>query len=322
VITRRGLIAGGFSLLSARPSAQAGDEPIVGSLFIGRQDTSYTWKGIVAKMQALGYVDGVTVRYAPRFTQDPAQLPSFASEIATLSPRAVYANGDEPARVAAAQWSNVPIVAMTDDHVGAGLTESLSHPSRNVTGVSRLEAELDTKRLGLLHELVPAATQVVALRDPQTGWPSRTVALEEAAARSGIKLFIRNIRSGNDVDSAIAAGAAAGAGAVLVLGSPLLTSRDFEARIRGAAMARRLPTMVQIPRQVANGNLAGYGIDEEATIMRLAHMLDRVLKGTPPASIPIEQPTKFELAINLKVAREIGLTVPESLLARADNVIE
>src|SRR5262249_12418447 len=152
---------------------------------------------------------------------------------------------------------------MTDDHVGAGLTDSLSHPSRNV---SRLEAELDTKRLGLLHELVPAATQVVALRDPQTTWPSRTVALEEAAARSGIKLFIRNIRSDNDVDSAIAAGAAAGAGAVLVLGSPLLTSRDFEARIRGSAMARRLPTMVQIPRQVANGNLAGYGIDEKATI--------------------------------------------------------
>jgi putative ABC transport system substrate-binding protein len=218
--------------------------------------------------------------------------------------------------------SKVPIVAMTDDHVGAGLTDSLSHPSRNVTGVSRLESELDTKRLGLLHELVPAVTLVLVLRDPQTTWPSRAASLEEAAAHSGIRLFVRDIRAGSDVDGAIAAGEAAGAGAVLVLGSPLLTSSDVESRIRRAAMARHLPTMVQIPRQVTYGNLAGYGIDEEATIVRLAQMLDRVLKGTPPVNIPIEQPTKFALSINLQVAREIGLTVPQSLSQRADEVIE
>jgi putative ABC transport system substrate-binding protein len=163
---------------------------------------------------------------------------------------------------------------------------------------------------------------VLILRDPQTTWPSRAAALEEAAAHSGIRLFVRDIRGGGDVDDAVAAGEAAGAGAVLVLGSPLLTSSDVEARIRRAAMARRLPTMVQIARQVGYGNLAGYGIDEEATILRLAQMLDRVLKGTPPVNIPIEQPTKFEFWINLQVAREIGLTVPQSLLARADEVIE
>ena len=324
MITRRALIAGSFSLLSAQTSAhaQAGDQPIVGSLFIGRPGRSYTWKRLVADMETLGYVDGVAIRYVPRFTLDFAQLPTLASEIAALSPRAVYANGDEPARIAAAQWSKVPIVAMTDDHVGAGLTESLSHPSRNVTGISRLEGDLDTKRLGLLHELASAATPILVLRDLQTTWPSRAAALEEAAARSGLRLFVRDIRGGGDVDGAIAAGVAAGAGAVLVLGSPLLSSNDVEPRIRRAAMAHHLPTMVQIPRQVAFGNLAGYGIDEEATIMRLAQMLDRVLKGTSPANIPIEQPTKFEFSINLRVAREIGLTVPQALLQRADEVIE
>jgi ABC-type uncharacterized transport system substrate-binding protein len=323
VITRRGLIVGGLSLLSAQTKAQAAsDQPIVGSLFISRPGRSYVWERMVAHMQTLGYVDGETIRYVPRFTQDPAQLPSLASEIAALSPRAVYANGDEPARAAAAQWSRVPIVAMTDDHVGAGLTDSLSHPSRNVTGVSRLESELDTKRLGLLHELVPAVTLVLVLRDPQTTWLSRAAALEEAAAHSGIGLFVRDIRGGSDVDDAIAAGEAAGAGAVLVLGSPLLTSTDVESRIRRAAMARHLPTMVQIARQVAYGNLAGYGIDEEATILRLAQILDRVLKGTRPKDIPIEQPTKFEFSINLQVARELRLTVPQSLLQRADEVIE
>jgi ABC-type uncharacterized transport system substrate-binding protein len=321
VITRRGLIAGGF-LLQAQIQAQAAEPAVVGSLFISRAGRSYVWERMLADMQMLGYVDGVTIRYVPRYTQDPAQLPSLASEIAALSPRAVYANGDEPARVAAAQWSKVPIVAMTDDHVGAGLTDSLSHPSRNVTGVSRLESELDTKRLELLHELVPAASLVLVLRDPQTTWPSRAAALEEAAAHSGIRLFVRDIRGVGDVDEAIAAGDAAGAGAVLVLGSPLLTSADGESRIRQAATARHLPTMVQIARQVSYGNLAGYGIDEEATILRLAQMLDRILKGTPPKEIPIEQPAKFEFSINLKVARELRIIVPQSLLQRADDVIE
>jgi putative ABC transport system substrate-binding protein len=147
-------------------------------------------------------------------------------------------------------------------------------------------------------------------------------ALAEGAARLGVSLFIRDIRGSSDVDEAIAAGETAGARAVLVLGSPLLTSGEVEPRIRQAALARRLPTMVQIVRQVANGNLAAYGIDEEAAIMRLAQMLDRVLKGTPAANIPIEQPTKFEFAINLQVARELGLAVPQSMVDRADEVIE
>jgi ABC-type uncharacterized transport system substrate-binding protein len=152
------------------------------------------WRRMVADMQALGYVDGVTIHYAARFTPDPAQLPWLAAELATLSPRAVYANGDEPARVTAAQWSKIPIVALTDDHVDVGLTDSLSYPSRNITGVSRLESELDTKSLGLLHELVPAATLELVLRDPQTAWPMRAAAFEEAAGRLGIKLLIRDIR--------------------------------------------------------------------------------------------------------------------------------
>ena len=321
MITRRELIAGAFGLLSAQEAAEADDLPIVGWLFISRPGLSYTWKRIVADLQTLGYVDGATVRYVPRFTLDPAQLPLLASEIAALSPRAVYANGDEAARVAAAQWPKVPIVAMTDDHVGAGLTDSLSHPSRNVTGVSRLESELDTKRLELLHELVPAANLILVLRDPQTSWPTRAAALEEGAARVGVKLVIHDVRGSNDVN-AIAAGEAAGAGAILVLGSPLLSSSAVEPPIRRAAIPRWLPTMVQIPRQVAYGNLAGYGIDEEAAIMRLAQMIDRVLKGTPPQNIPIEQPTKFTFTINLQVARELGLAVPQSLLDRADEVIE
>src|SRR5712691_1157925 len=161
MITRRALIAGGLGLLSARAATQPADLPLVGALFISSPDLSYVWKHLVADMRTLGYTEGATVRYAARFTQDPRRLPALATEIAALSPHLVYANGDEPARVAAAQWPTVPIVAFTDDHVGAGLTNSLAHPSRNITGVSRLEAELDTKRLELLHELAPSAHRLL-----------------------------------------------------------------------------------------------------------------------------------------------------------------
>jgi putative ABC transport system substrate-binding protein len=322
MITRRGLIAVGLGVLAARAAAQTPNLPLVGVLLITDPVLSYTWKRLVEDMLALGYVDGTNVRYAARFTQDPAQLPALAAEIASLSPRVVYANGDEAARVAASQWSTIPIVAMTDDHIGAGLTDSYARPSRNVTGVSRLEAELDTKRLELLHELVPSAQLILVLRDPQTVWSSRTEALEQAAARSGVELDIRDVRAVGDVNNGIGAGRAEGAQALLVLGSPLLTAPQFATQIRETALTYRLPTMVQIPRAVAYGDLASYGIDQDAVLLRLAAMIDRILKGAKPGSLPIEQPTKFVLVINLKTAKALGLTVPQSLLARADEVIE
>jgi putative ABC transport system substrate-binding protein len=274
-------------------------------------------------MRALGYVDGVNIRYAPRFTYDAAELPKLAAQIAELSPAVVYANGDEAARVAAGQWTTTPIVAMTDDHIGAGLTDSYAHPSRNITGISRLEAELDTKRLEILHELVPSARAILVLRDPQTAWPERGAELERAASRVGIELFIRDVRENADIDVAVAAGRAAGVTALLVLGSPLLSSPRFEDRIRQAAINGRLPTMVQIS-SIADklGNLASYGADQDAMLLRLAQMIDRILKGATPGSIPIEQPTKFQLIINQKTANAIGLEVPPAILARADEVIE
>lgn len=138
MITRRGLIATGLSLTIA-PMAEAADPPVVGALFISTAERSYSWNHLLTQMRDLGYIDGTTVRYAARFTQDSAELPKLAAGIAELFPRVVFANGDEPARVAAAQWSTIPIVAQTDDHIGAGLSDSYSRPSRNVTGVSRRE---------------------------------------------------------------------------------------------------------------------------------------------------------------------------------------
>ena len=320
---RRELLAGAVAFTAWRSQAQSADLPLVGALFVNVSATSSAvLRMLVADMRTLGYMDGSTVRYAVRASEDPVRLSELATELVELVPQVIYANGDVAAKAVAAATMSIPIVAMTDDHIGAGLTDSLARPSRNVTGISRLEADLDTKRLELLHELVPVGDVILALRDPQTTFPSRTTALEQAASRSGIKLEIRDIRAGSEIDEAIATGRAAGAKAVLVLGSPLLTSVNVDEQIARAAAAHHLATMVQIPSMVNRGHLAGYGVNQDTVVFRLSHMIEEILRGTPLRAIPIEQPTKFEFFLSLKTANALGLTIPPSILARADEVIE
>jgi len=295
----------------------------MGALLVGSTPaTSYVWTHLVEDLRRRGYIEERTIRYVARSGEDPARLSALAAELGKLSPQVIYANGDEAARAVADTSTSIPIVAMTDDHIGAGLTDSFSRPSRNITGISRLEADLDTKRLEILHELVPSADFILILRDPETTWTSRSNGLEQAAEQSGVKLFIRDIRTVGDVDGAIAQGKAAGVGAILVLGSPLLTTLKIDAQIRQTAMFYTLPMAVQLSNSVRRGNLASYGLNQDAVIDRIADMIDHILKGTSVKEIPIEQPTKFELVINLKTARALGVTVPQSLLVRADEIIE
>ena len=213
---RRELIASALALIARGSTAQAADPPLVAALLVNiHPEDSGTWRRLVKNLQALGYIEGSSVRYAVRASEVPASLAGFAAELIQLDPQVIYANGDQAARAAAAASTSIPIVAMTDDHIASGLTDNFAHPSRNVTGVSRLEADLDTKRLQLLHELVPTAG-ILALRDPQTVWPSRTAQLEQSASRLGVKLQIQDIREAGDVADAVAGGQAAGAKAVLV----------------------------------------------------------------------------------------------------------
>ena len=226
--------------------------------------------------------------------------------------------GDPAIRAAQQATTTVPIVGMTDDMLGSGLVASLARPGGNTTGVSILATELDVKRLELLHEAVPQASPIGILADPST--ISTRAVLEAAARRLGTDLVILSGRDPEEVGRAADQLTWAGVKAVNVLASPVVhTARTTIIERLNRA---RLPAIYQWPETAEEGGLFGYGPRFAECYHRVAALAVNVLKGAKPGGLPIEQPTRFELAVNLKTARAIGLTVPQSLLNRADQVIE
>jgi putative ABC transport system substrate-binding protein len=205
--------------------------------------------------------------------------------------------------------------------VGSGLVASMAHPGGNTTGISLLATELDGKRQEMLTEIVPGARHIAALADSNTTAPRRLQALQDAARARGIELSVHRVAKAEEIGDVIDAIKAAGAQALNVLASPLLYAQRRLIIERTAAL--RLPAIYQWPETAEEGGLAGYG----PRILQLyrdiySRQLVKLLKGAKPAEIPVEQPTKFELIINLKTAKALGVTVPQALLARADEVIE
>jgi putative ABC transport system substrate-binding protein len=204
--------------------------------------------------------------------------------------------------------------------VGEGLVRSLAHPDGNTTGVSILAAELDGKRQEILIDFFPAARRMAVLADAQTTEPARLEALEDAARMRGVTLSIHSVQRREDIDPAIEAAKAAGAAALNVLASPLFVgNRDA---IIARTTALRLPAIYHWPETAQDGGLLAYGPRFSEFFRLWARQLVKILRGAKPADLPVEQPTKFELVVNLKTAKAIGLEIPPTLLARADEVIE
>jgi len=278
-------------------------------------------------LQELGYVEGQSISTLYRSAEgDTARLPALAAELVKLKvDLIVVAGGFGPIRAAADATKTTPII-MTGgglDPVEAGLVESLARPGGNVTGITNLGLKLGGKRLELLKEAVPKVTRVAVLYDPAAGpGPVREVKEDLPVAARGLGLTVRSweVRAADDFERVFAAlnkQRAEGLYASAV--GPAM--RANQKRITDFALKTRLPSMHNTREAVDAGGLMSYGADQVDSYRRVAYFVDRILKGAKPADLPVEQPTKLELVINLKTAKQIGLTIPPNVLARANKVL-
>jgi putative ABC transport system substrate-binding protein len=268
----------------------------------------------------LGFIDGQNVIIELRHAKGGLQqLPELAAELVRLKVDVIQASGDLAPRVAQQATGTIPIVAMSDDILGAGLITSLSRPGGNTTGLTILSPELSAKRLELLKEIVPGLSRVTALSDPTTG-KSQVVMAEEAARALNLKLQILEVRRREDVGEAIRAARNWQAGAINIFSSPFLASLYRE--IISLAAEYRLPAIYQWREHADAGGLVSYGPGLAAMFRQTAGIVVKIIKGAKPGDLPVEQPTKFELVINLKTAKMLGLNIPLQLQQLADEVIE
>jgi putative ABC transport system substrate-binding protein len=270
----------------------------------------------------LGYVEGKNLDVDSRgFARQPEQFVQAAVELVQAKPDLILCGGPQPGRAAQQATKTIPLLVNTDDMVGEGLVASIAHPGGNTTGISVHSPDLDGKRFEALLELIPNARRVDALGGSDTANEEHFQALRGAASARGVELVIRTVGAYAEIAPAIESAKISGATGLNVLGSALLFGNRKVIFERTAALG--LPAIYQWPENASEGGLVGYG----PSITRiygeqLARLAVKVLQGTKPVDLPVEHPDKFDLAINVKIAKALGLTVPPLLLAQADEVIE
>jgi ABC-type uncharacterized transport system substrate-binding protein len=297
----------------------------IGSLGDKASDANETllWQTFRAGLRERGWSEGVNIRIDSRWIEgNAARLPELAAELVRLKPDVIATRGSLFTGALKAATSSIPIVFVAHaDPVGTGHVESLARPGGNITGMAVLQTDLGAKGLELLHSVVPDATRIGVLW--HRGTPSSAPglkALEEPARALRLQLQPVGVRTAGELESAFATMARDGAQAALVFNTPpLITARQ---RLAELTIAHRLPAMFQGRAFVEVGGLMSYYPNQEETWRHATGYVDRILRGAKPADLPVEQVTKLELLINLKTARALGLTVPQSVLLRADEVIQ
>jgi putative ABC transport system substrate-binding protein len=270
-----------------------------------------------------GYVEGQTVTIEYRFANEQYdRLPELAADLIRRRAAVIVASGDIAAFAAKAATNNIPIVFFSGgDPVRTGLVASLNRPGGNVTGVTTFSVDLVPKRLELLHELLPNAAVIALLMDQNNAdGASQLREVQEAARRLGLQLLALNARTASDIDTAFIALVQQRANALLVGAGSLMTSQRDQISALTARYA--VPAIYPNLEDVEAGGLIGYGNNNPDAYSQAGVYTGRILKGAKPADLPVVQATKFELVINLKAAKALGLAVPPQLLARADEVIE
>jgi len=273
-------------------------------------------------LRELGYVEGKNIVIEWRSAEGKLdRLPSLATELVRLPVDVIVTAAPPPTRVAKKATATIPIVmAFADDPVGSEFVTSLARPGGNVTGLSSLAPEISGKQLELLKEIVPRLSRVAVLGTSTVPQYDQVVKEIDLAAKAfGVKVQYLDVLNEKGIESAFRAATVEHVDAVVVLGSPILNSQ--RTRIVELAAKSRLPVTYSRPEYVEIGGLMTYGVKMTELFRRAATYVDKILKGAKPADLPIEQPTKFELIINLTAAKQIGLTIPPHVLARADRVI-
>jgi putative ABC transport system substrate-binding protein len=270
-----------------------------------------------------GWLEGKNISIEYRYAEGRNdRLPDLVADLIRLNVDLIVVSVATDALVAKKATRTIPIVmASAGDPVASGLVESLAHPGGNITGLSQIAPELAGKRLELLKEVVPKLSRVAVLWRPEGA--SSPLAWEESQAPAralGLQLHSMVVRSSNDFDKAFQEATTARAGALAVMPDPLFAGNLK--RLADLAAKSRLPSIFHLREFVDFGGLMTYGPDRSDMFRRAATYVDKILKGSKPADLPVEQPTKFELVINLKTAKQIGLTIPPNVLARADKVIK
>ena len=280
--------------------------------------------GFLKGLDETGFVEGRNIAIEQRWAENQwDRFPTLAADLVRRGVAVIFAAPPPQAAAAAkAATTTIPIVFNTGgDPVRSGLVESFNRPGGNVTGVVNISAEIGSKRLGLLHELVPTATTIAVLNNNQNFDPPRQIAdMEAAAQRLGKKLLTLNAGTVSDLDQAFAAAAAQKAGAAVAVSSAFFVERRVQLAVLAARYA--IPTMGGTRAFPAAGGLVSYGPSGLETSRLSGLYVGRILKGEKPADLPVMQPTKFELVINLGTAKTLGLAIPPTVFAIADEVIE
>lgn len=302
---------------------QRANAPKIGFLFPGAPGRSTIFEGFQRELRALGYTEGKNIAIEYRYADNKFdRLPALASELVGLRVDVLIAAGPLAALASKNATRTIPIVLLAvADPIAIGLIDSMAHPGGNITGFTIITDVLAGKRLALLKEAIPKLSRVAMLWNPQSPGNAQQWKETQVAARDlGLQLYSIEVKHADEYESAFKEAIKARSTALTIAQDPLVTA-NFKL-IADLAIRNRLPAIYTRVEFVENGGLMSYGADQAEQSKRTAVYVDKILKGAKPAELPVEQPKRFEFVVNLKTAKQIGVTIPPNVLARADRVIK
>jgi putative ABC transport system substrate-binding protein len=322
-LSRRTVVAAALASLPARAFAQATKVYRVGLVTIGALDTTVLSPAMAKEFAKLGYTECKNIEFERRAAQGKSdRLPGFVDDLVAKHVDVIVTASYPAAAAAKERAGTTPVVVtFSGDPVATGLAASLAHPGGSITGVSEIAAELSAKRLAILKEAVPSVHAVAVLWNADDfGMTLRYQAAEFEAKRVGMLIVPLGVHAPDDFDTAFSEMTKKPPDAILMV-TDVLTTLNRK-RVIDFAADHHLPAIYEYANLVHDGGLLSYGPDQRSIFERAAALTDRILKGAKPADLPLELPSRFELAINLKTAKVLGLTIPEAIVVRADDVIE